>query len=74
MLCLLLCFLGTKERVQVAAASDTGIPLRQSLGALMQNKYWGISMALWGIISVYNTFNGTNLAGTTASTFWETRC
>ena len=61
MLCLLLCFLGTKERVQVAAASDTGIPLRQSLGALMQNKYWGISMALWGIISVYNTFNGTNL-------------
>lgn len=61
MICLLLCFLGTKERVQIAAAQNTSVPLRKSLGALFRNKYWGISMGLWGIISVYNTFNGTNL-------------
>lgn len=62
MLCLLLCFLGTKERVQIEAAQKEDIPFKKSLKALVCNKYWALSMGLWGVLSVYNTFNGTNLA------------
>ena len=61
MLCLLLCFLGTKERVQITADEKSDIPFRKSLRALFYNKYWAISMGLWGMQGVYLTFNGTNL-------------
>lgn len=62
MLCLLLCFLGTKERVHIEAAQKEDIPFGKSIRALLCNKYWLLSMGLWGVLSVYNTFNGTNLA------------
>lgn len=57
----LLCFFGTKERVQVEAAKKSDVPFLKSLGALLRNKYWLMSMLLWCILSVYGTFNGTSL-------------
>ncbi len=61
MVCLLLCFLGTKERVQIEANTKSQIPFKTSLRALFSNKYWALAMGLWGMQGVYLTFNGTNL-------------
>jgi GPH family glycoside/pentoside/hexuronide:cation symporter len=54
------CFFATKERVKVDTEQKK-IPVKDSLKALFSNKYWAISMALWGMLSVYSTLIGTDL-------------
>lgn len=63
MVMLFICFFCTKERVCVVKSEDkVKIPVKDSLKALVQNKYWAISMALWGMLSIYSTVIGTDLA------------
>lgn len=57
----LICFFGTKERVEIPAAKKSDVPFAKSLRALFSNKYWALGMGLWGILSIYGTFNGTSL-------------
>lgn len=60
---LLFCFLGTKERVQLAAEqADTKVPIGTSLKALLKNKYWALGLLLWAMLSVYMTLSGTSLS------------
>lgn len=57
----LITFFKCKERVRIEAAQKSDVPFLKSLGALLRNKYWLISMLLWCVLSVYGTFNGTAL-------------
>lgn len=60
---LLFCFLGTKERVQLAAEqADTKVPIGTSMKALLKNKYWALGLLLWAMLSVYMTLSGTSLS------------
>ena len=62
MIMLFTCFFNMKERVRVEATQTAKIPVGKSLKALFANKYWAIAMALWGMLSVYSTLIGTDLA------------
>lgn len=59
---LLICFFNTKERVQFETQKDSKIPVGASLKALFKNKYWGLGLLLWGMLSVYQTLSGTSLS------------
>lgn len=58
---LLLCFFNCKERVHFAKQEKEKLPIGQSLLALLKNKYWAISLCLWGLLSVYMTLSSTSL-------------
>ncbi len=58
---LLICFFNVKERVHFEAQEKEKLPIWQSIKALFHNKYWGISLLLWGMLSVYLTLSGTSL-------------
>lgn len=62
MLLLFICFANTKERVHIEAADQMKVSVKDSLLALAHNKYWFMSLALWGILSVYSTVIGVDLA------------
>lgn len=62
MILLLICFLNTKERVHIEAAVKQKVSTKNQLLALVRNKYWFFSLALWGILSVYATVIGIDLA------------
>lgn len=59
---LLICFFNTKERVQFEAQTDSKVPIGTSLKALLKNKYWGLGLLLWGMLSIYQTLSGTSLS------------
>lgn len=59
---LLICFSKTEERVHIEAAQKMKVPIKQSLSALVKNKYWLMCLGLWGILSVYSTVIGIVLA------------
>lgn len=62
MILLFICFFNTKERVHIEAADQMDVPIKEGLLALVKNKYWFMSLALWGILSVYSTVIGVDLA------------
>lgn len=62
MVLLFVCFVNTKERVQIKAAEKMKVSVKDSLLALIHNKYWLMSLGLWGILSVYSTVIGVDLA------------
>lgn len=62
MILLLICFTNTKERVHIEAADQMKVSIKDSLLALIHNKYWIMSLALWGILSIYSTVIGIDLA------------
>lgn len=59
---LFVCFLNTRERVDIPAAKSQRIPVKTSIAALFRNKYWALGMALWGMLSVYATLIGMDVA------------
>lgn len=59
---LLICFGNTKERVIIKAAQDKKVTAKEGLLALVKNKYWLMSLVLWGFLSVYSTVIGTVMA------------
>jgi GPH family glycoside/pentoside/hexuronide:cation symporter len=59
---LLICFFNTKERVKLEKNTDSKVPVRTSLKALIKNKYWALGLLLWAMLSVYMTLSGTMLS------------
>lgn len=62
MILLFICFFNTEERVHIEAADQMEVPVKDGLLALIHNKYWFMSLALWGILSIYSTVIGVDLA------------
>lgn len=62
MVLLLICFYNTKERVEIPAAKNQKLSVGASIGALFKNKYWALSMLLWGMLAIYGTLVGMDLA------------
>lgn len=48
-----ICFHFTEERVVVEAEQEQKVPVKESFKALVSNKYWFITMGLWGLQSSY---------------------
>lgn len=59
---MLICFFNTKERVEVLDdAGGEKIPLKKSIPALFQNKYFILLFLFFVLIALYQTFSGTML-------------
>lgn len=59
---MLICFFNTKERVEVLDdAGGEKIPLKKSIPALVQNKYFILLFLFFVLIALYQTFSGTML-------------
>lgn len=59
---MLICFFNTKERVEVLDdAGGEKIPLKKSIPALFQNKYFILLFLFFVLIALHQTFSGTML-------------
>jgi GPH family glycoside/pentoside/hexuronide:cation symporter len=57
MILLFICFANTKERVYIEAAQKK-VPVKTGFSALIHNKYWLMSLSLWGILAFHQTATG----------------